>query len=64
MTARSLFGGADGKPRPFWRLLLFLFLSAACVIVAMIGLSPVRESLNRLVGMEAEKAVKAVEGRR
>jgi membrane protease YdiL (CAAX protease family) len=51
LSARALFLGSDGQPHAPWRILLFLFLSVACVLVVMIALRPVLESLERLSGI-------------
>lgn len=51
MTARTLFVGSDGRPRPPWRILLFLLLSTACTVVVVISLKPVLQSLERLTGI-------------
>jgi membrane protease YdiL (CAAX protease family) len=52
LNARALFVGPDGRARAPWRLLLFLILSAACVIVVVIGLQPVLAMIERAVGIE------------
>lgn len=52
MNARSLFVDADGRAHPPWRLLLFVVLGAACVVVVTIGLHPVLQAVERLVGIE------------
>lgn len=52
MTLRALFVGADGRAHPPWRLLLFLVLTVACIIVVMIGLRPVLEGVERITGIE------------
>ncbi|MGH7679620.1 MAG: lysostaphin resistance A-like protein [Gemmatimonadaceae bacterium] len=52
MDARSLFAGADGRPRALWRLVLFLVLSSFCVFVAVVVLKPVLGSLEQFVGLE------------
>jgi membrane protease YdiL (CAAX protease family) len=50
-AARAFFVGADGRPHPPWRLLLFLVLSVACVIVVTVTLRPILLSLQRLSGI-------------
>jgi membrane protease YdiL (CAAX protease family) len=52
LTARALFVAADGRAHPPWRLLLFLGLSAACVLVMFIALNPVWRALERLSGFD------------
>lgn len=52
MNARALFVGADGRARAPWRLLLFLVLGYACVIMVMIGVGPVLAMIERLAGIE------------
>ena len=52
MNARALFVGADGRAHPPWRLLLFLALGVACVVVVMIALNPVLSALERLTGLD------------
>jgi membrane protease YdiL (CAAX protease family) len=52
LSARALFVAADGRPHPPWRILLFLLLSVACVIVVMVSLRPLLEGLERIAGIE------------
>lgn len=52
MTARSFFVGADGRPYAPWRLLLFLVLCVACVVVVMIGLGPLWVTVESLTGID------------
>ena len=52
MIARALFVGADGRAHPPWRLLFFLVLCAACLVVCVIALAPVLQALERLTGID------------
>lgn len=52
MSLRSLFVDADGRAHPPWRLLLFVALGVACVVVVTIGLHPVLLGVERLVGID------------
>jgi membrane protease YdiL (CAAX protease family) len=56
LTARSIFIGAEDRLRPPWRILLFLALGASCIIVVMIGLGPVLQSVEQLVGIQGTGA--------
>lgn len=53
MNARALFVGADGRAHPPWRLLLFIVLGVACVVVVMITLGPALVALERLTGIDS-----------
>jgi len=52
LNARALFVGADGRAHPPWRLLLFLVLAVACVIVVRLTLFSLLDALERLTGVE------------
>jgi uncharacterized protein len=52
LTLRALFVAADGRAHPPWRLVLFVLLGAACVIVVTIALGPVLQAVERFVGMD------------
>ncbi len=51
MSARAFFVGADGRPHPPWRLLLFIFLGVACVLVVTSVLQPVLVAVQKIVGI-------------
>ncbi len=51
MTLRELFIGADARPHPPLRIVLFLVLFVACLIVVTLGLGPVLESIERISGV-------------
>lgn len=52
MNIRALFVDRDGRARAPWRLLLFVVLGAACVIVVHYTLAPALQAIERLVGMD------------
>jgi uncharacterized protein len=52
LNARALFVGTDGRAHPPWRLLLFLILSAACIIVVMLSLGPLLAAAERFTGVD------------
>ena len=51
MNARALFIGADGRPYPAWRLLLFLLVFAVCGLVVTIALHPLLRGIDLLTGI-------------
>lgn len=51
MIFRELFIGADARPHPPLRILLFLLLFVACLIVVMLGVGPVLKSFERSSGV-------------
>jgi membrane protease YdiL (CAAX protease family) len=53
LNARALFVAADGRAHPPWRILLFLVLCVACVVVVMIALRPVLLAAERLTGIDS-----------
>jgi membrane protease YdiL (CAAX protease family) len=52
LNARAVFVGRDGRAHAPWRLLLFVVLGYACVIVVMLALGPVFATVERFVGIE------------
>lgn len=52
LNARALFVGPDGRARAPWRLLLFLVLAYACVVVVLIALGPLLAMVERFVGIQ------------
>ena len=51
MTPREFFIGEDGRPHPPWRILMFLLLVVACVIVTTITLAPFVGPLHQITGI-------------
>ena len=51
MNARALLVDPDGRARAPWRIVLFLLLWVACMVVVTIALHPLREPLERAVGL-------------
>jgi uncharacterized protein len=60
LRVRALFVGSDGRAHPPWRILLFLTLCAANVIVVLIALGPVLAPLERAVGVEGTSETFAI----
>ena len=56
MNLRALFVAPDGRARAPWRLLLFIVLAFACVIVVFYGLAPVLALIERFVGIKGTGA--------
>jgi uncharacterized protein len=52
LSFRALFVGPDGRARAPWRLLLFVVLGYACVLVVMVGLAPVLTTFERIAGID------------
>jgi membrane protease YdiL (CAAX protease family) len=52
LTPRAFFVGADDKPHPPWRLLLFLVLGVACIIVVTLSLHPLLAGVERFTGID------------
>ncbi|MEX2153331.1 MAG: type II CAAX endopeptidase family protein [Gemmatimonadaceae bacterium] len=48
MNARAFFVAADGRPHPPWRILLFLLLCVACIVVVTVSLGPVLAMTERV----------------
>lgn len=56
MNPRSFFIARDGRPQPPWRILLFLALCVASIVVVTISLRPVLRSLEEVVGIPGTAA--------
>ena len=52
MNPRALFVGPDGRARAPWRLLLFVVLAFACVIVLYYPAAPLLATMERFVGID------------
>ena len=48
---KEFFVAEDGRPHPPWRILLFLLLVVACVVVATLTLSPFFQPLHQITGI-------------
>ena len=51
MTVREFFVAGDGRPHPPWRILMFLLLVVACVIVTTLTLRPLFQPLHQITGI-------------
>ena len=51
MTLREFFVAEDGRPHPPWRILMFLLLVVACVLVTTITLRPFVGPLHQITGI-------------
>lgn len=51
MTVREFFVAEDGRPHPPWRILMFLLLVVACVIVTTLTLRPLFQPLHQITGI-------------
>jgi membrane protease YdiL (CAAX protease family) len=59
LNLRSFFIAHDGRPQPPWRILLFLTLGAACILVVTVALGPVLQRLEDIVGIGGTAAAYA-----
>lgn len=56
MTLREFFVAEDGRPHPPWRILMFLLLVVACVIVTTLTLRPFFAPLHQITGTAGTSA--------